>query len=1180
MKKKLITGILATLACLTCFAGVACKNDDPATSEITIDLEGAKAYADDLFRAENTSVRADYTLLNSIIYGDITYTLTWSVVLPDGVTSGVTITRGENETKVDVDEALAEDLKYTLVLTISAPNSEDTVKIEFARTVEKAPTKVPAKITQAPVEGTAYKLHIYHAQAQTDYYMTGNIYKTYEYYFEISNSYDKAIDVFVEAVADKEGKFYIYHNGPDGNAKKYINAYKTSDNKHISNYFEDTAKTEWFFDAEIGTMVTVINDLDGNDSKFYLGCDTDPSHKSISPQTGSANNMGCLIEMVDRTTVSNEDKVAQTKKELTVAPVHVGAGSVDLTAVGATFPETTITWAIKSGEGATLADNKLSVATAPTAATSYTLTATITAGDKSDTKDVVVKFIPNETKAILDAAFALEKSTDFANEVELTGIVSGFMKNGEYNSEYGNVSVNLMVAYEGDEYKKIGCYRMQSSGTGVNLATLGVGDTIKVKGIFTNYNDSIQLDQDCVMLELVNDGTDADVPGYEAPAANPELSTEAYKFYLTAKDATDYYLSGEMDGTNRLATTNVAANAKDVFAEKSGSSYKFYIMDGETKKYINARLNGSSKVVEFATESSCVYDYDATTKCWYTTIDSTQYYLGTYSTYTTISLSEKSFISASNTGVSQFPATLKLASELAPDNTATDEEKVSATVAEIAKLGTVYVGNTTVDLPTAGVAYNDVAINWAVEGAGASYADGTLTFAPTATGTITVTATVSKGEVNDSSKVFTIKLVNNTPADIVNAAFALSSGEAFANEVTLTGVVSKAYYNSNKNYYAPEIDLEGKTIQCYKITGTGVDAVALGDILTVKGIIKNYNGTIEFDAPTLESVETPLATEKTIAQAIETGATLNRLKITGTIINVKNETNKEMTIADANGDYIYIYKAKTSETISVGQSITVEGTLSVYNGAVQINQPKVTALTAGELVDIHKVAQIAMGISVDNNITEAGSKTLPITNADYAGSTIAWASDKAFAVVENDTITYTLQDEEATVTLTATITVGTASNEYTFVVALAAKPSDGTLVANLTTSDLELANATAFTSHNIDDNITISGVKGSNSNDPKYYTTGTAIRLYAGNVFTISCAENYKISSIVLTVDASKSITDSSWVTNANSVTGLSTTEITIMPTDGTADITITMPGTSGHWRLVAISVTYVEIAE
>lgn len=88
---------------------------------------------------------------------------------------------------------------------------------------------------------------------------------------------------------------------------------------------------------------------------------------------------------------------------------------------------------------------------------------------------------------------------------------------------------------------------------------------------------------------------------------------------------------------------------------------------------------------------------------------------------------------------------------------------------------------------------------------------------------------------------------------ILDAAYALADGIAMTDPVTLTGVISSvdtAYSADYKNVTVTIIcdGIEDKPIMCYRLQGEGADVIAVGDTITVTGIMKNYKGTIEFDA--------------------------------------------------------------------------------------------------------------------------------------------------------------------------------------------------------------------------------------------------------------------------------------------------------------------------------------------
>ena len=69
----------------------------------------------------------------------------------------------------------------------------------------------------------------------------------------------------------------------------------------------------------------------------------------------------------------------------------------------------------------------------------------------------------------------------------------------------------------------------------------------------------------------------------------------------------------------------------------------------------------------------------------------------------------------------------------------------------------------------------------------------------------------------------------------------------------LTGVITSvddAYSTQYKNVTVTiQVgDKADKLIKCYRMKGEGADTIKVGDTVTVSGIIKNYNGTVEFDS--------------------------------------------------------------------------------------------------------------------------------------------------------------------------------------------------------------------------------------------------------------------------------------------------------------------------------------------
>ena len=116
---------------------------------------------------------------------------------------------------------------------------------------------------------------------------------------------------------------------------------------------------------------------------------------------------------------------------------------------------------------------------------------------------------------------------------------------------------------------------------------------------------------------------------------------------------------------------------------------------------------------------------------------------------------------------------------------------------------------------------------------------------------------------------------------------------------------------------------------------------------------------------------------------------------------------------------------------------------------------------------------------------------------------------------------------------------------------------------SVTFSEQGYSNAQEITSYT-GTNFSITFDKGTNNNAPKYYTTGTAIRLYGSNTFTIS-SEN-TLTKVVLSFgssDGSNEITTDEGSYDNGTWTG------------SAKSITFTIGGTTGNRRLSGLTVTY-----
>ena len=131
--------------------------------------------------------------------------------------------------------------------------------------------------------------------------------------------------------------------------------------------------------------------------------------------------------------------------------------------------------------------------------------------------------------------------------------------------------------------------------------------------------------------------------------------------------------------------------------------------------------------------------------------------------------------------------------------------------------------------------------------------------------------------------------------------------------------------------------------------------------------------------------------------------------------------------------------------------------------------------------------------------------------------------------------------------------------------------AEETSTISVTFKNSGYTNGQALTSITLDDVITLSLDSGGNSNVPKYYNTGNAVRLYPKNSMTINVADGYQIEEINFTLGSDYAFASPS-VENGQISNGTK-----VIPEDSTQPVTITNSpkGGSGHARISAMSVKY-----
>ncbi len=189
----------------------------------------------------------------------------------------------------------------------------------------------------------------------------------------------------------------------------------------------------------------------------------------------------------------------------------------------------------------------------------------------------------------------------------------------------------------------------------------------------------------------------------------------------------------------------------------------------------------------------------------------------------------------------------------------------------------------------------------------------------------------------------------------LDAAYALEEGAAMTAPTALEGEIVKIDTAWSEQYgnITVTIVCDGKTeqpIMCYRLKGEGAATLAVGDKIAVWGTIKNYKGTIEFDAGCQLIPYGAAAQVRTLLNAytLEDGLSMDKpATLTGVIVNIptayspdyKNIT-VDMVVAGMADYQIQCYRlaGEGADTLAVGDTITVTGTIKNYKGLIEFDK--------------------------------------------------------------------------------------------------------------------------------------------------------------------------------------------------------------------------------------------------
>ncbi len=169
---------------------------------------------------------------------------------------------------------------------------------------------------------------------------------------------------------------------------------------------------------------------------------------------------------------------------------------------------------------------------------------------------------------------------------------------------------------------------------------------------------------------------------------------------------------------------------------------------------------------------------------------------------------------------------------------------------------------------------------------------------------------------------------------------ALEAADGAKVQITATvKSVDGAWNSQYGNMNVTLVDADENTIYVYRLA----TEVALGDIITVTGVMGTYNGRqiAQGATATIDGHDDSYDyTEMTVEEALAAEDNTNII-VTGTVVKINTAysssyDNISVTISDDNGTQLYIYRLAGGSDLAVGDIITVKGSMATYSGSRQV----------------------------------------------------------------------------------------------------------------------------------------------------------------------------------------------------------------------------------------------------
>lgn len=417
------------------------------------------------------------------------------------------------------------------------------------------------------------------------------------------------------------------------------------------------------------------------------------------------------------------------------------------------------------------------------------------------------------------------------------------------------------------------------------------------------------------------------------------------------------------------------------------------------------------------------------------------------------------------------------------------------------------------------------------------------------------------GETTNYTVVLTQMKSPTTIAEIYPQITATSSSDQSSFSVSLKNPAVVTYVNGNNAFIE---DATGGILYYKSGHGLSVGQKISGS-LEGKGYI--YNGVAQIASitsePTIEDGEAPEYPVVTLAEILDNYSRYLScvVKISGVKVDdaFSNSDRDGKISQNSKNLNVRVQNTKTAFTVTKDSEGDIICVPSLYNTTKQLGFWDPAHFTATKIASAISMPE-TLSIYVED-VKALGATTNSTETITYV------SSDPTVASVDADGKVTALKVGEATITASVAASGICTAAEATCVVTVSEKPAGATtaeVTFDATAQGFE--NAFALTSYTVAP-ITFAFGDGGNTNSPKWYNSGSAVRCYPKNTITVSGKTIVKIEVVTVSgntaldlFDGTTKLDNFAWEGSSSNVV------LTFDPSKG-----------SGQTRFTSIKVTYVE---